>query len=71
MMKIIKTDKLFQNSPDAGEPECICSRCGEVIDEEEIPIRAFVDDFRGGKYRYHPHCFFESEAIYIDPISIE
>lgn len=31
----------FEDSPDAGWPECICSYCGGQIKEEEIPIRLF------------------------------
>lgn len=54
MLFPIETDLLFANSPDAGHPDCICSRCGEPIGEEVIPIRVFTDDNR--EYRYHPDC---------------
>lgn len=53
-------DRLFDDSPDAGLPECICSRCGQVIGEETVPIRLFVlhgaKDRHGCEYRYHPTC---------------
>ena len=49
-------DKLFQDSPDAGHPACVCSRCGQLIEEHEMPLRAFVDEGRGGEYRYHMRC---------------
>lgn len=51
-----ETDKLFQDSPDAGWPECICSRCGGRIGEDEMPLRVFVDEGKGGEYRYCEGC---------------
>lgn len=49
------TDFLFEDSPEVGEATCRCSRCGEVIGESEIPVRAF-DPETLGEYRYHPAC---------------
>ena len=45
----------FEDSPDAGDPECICSYCGFVIPEDYAPVRFFGE---GGKYeiRLHPAC---------------
>ena len=39
----IDADELawFDDSPDAGDPACICSYCGNVIEEYEIPLRLF------------------------------
>jgi hypothetical protein len=55
--EILPGDRLFRDSPDVGEADCLCSRCGKVIGEDGgVPIRAFVDDGRGGEYRYHPVC---------------
>jgi len=36
-----KLDELgwFDDSPDAGDPACICSYCGRVIDEDQVPLR--------------------------------
>jgi hypothetical protein len=52
--RILPTDTLFQDSPDAGDQACVCSRCGEPIGEEEgPPVRVFVDQGKGGEYRYH------------------
>lgn len=31
----------FDMSPDAGDPNCICSWCSNIIEEDEIPIRFF------------------------------
>lgn len=56
MFNVQPGDRLFPDSPDAGEPACICSRCGQQIAECDLPIRVFVDEGRGGEYRYHPPC---------------
>jgi len=50
-----QTDTLFQDSPDSGQPECICSRCGKMI-EDGAAIRVFVNEGRDGEYRYHRAC---------------
>ncbi len=52
-IKILQTDTKFYDSPDAGDPACLCSRCGEAI--EEAPIRAFPESGEY-EYRYHPAC---------------
>lgn len=31
----------FVDSPNAGDPGCICSLCGEVIEEVDTPLRLF------------------------------
>ncbi len=53
--KILPTDRVFQDSPDAGWPECICSRCGQPIGEDDCPIRAWTEDGKS-EWRYHPAC---------------
>lgn len=53
MLTILQTDTKFYDSPDAGDPACLCSRCGKVIDE--APIRAFPENGEY-EYRYHPAC---------------
>jgi hypothetical protein len=47
--------KWFQDSPDAGDPECICSWCGKVIEEDEMPLRLFRSDNR--EARIHLSCW--------------
>lgn len=32
------TDKFFYDSPDAGHPACLCSRCGKQIREADSPV---------------------------------
>lgn len=44
--------KWFRDSPDAGDPNCICSLCGEVIDG--VAVR-FSDDL-GREARFHLLC---------------
>lgn len=48
--------KCFDLSPDAGDPTCLCSLCDELIDEEELPIRAF-DTEKNLEARFHTKCF--------------
>lgn len=31
----------FEDSPDAGDPDCICSYCGSVIKAEELCYRCY------------------------------
>jgi len=45
----------FTDSPDAGDPLCICSYCEEVITEEDAPaIRLFANREEA---RFHTECF--------------
>ncbi len=51
--------KWFRDSPDTGNPACICSYCGEIItDEDEIPLRCFRQgNMPGGEeLRLHMYC---------------
>ena len=52
-LTILETDTAFKNSPDVGDPECLCSRCGEAITEDEVAIRAWEGVL---EYRYHIEC---------------
>ncbi len=49
------TDRRFHESPPTGLPECVCSRCGEPIGEDECPLRCWPVDGRF-EYRYHLRC---------------
>jgi hypothetical protein len=55
LFKIFVTDRSFTDSPDAGEPNCICSRCGQPIGEDDGPVRAWPED-ESFEYRFHPAC---------------
>ncbi len=68
------TDRLFFDSPDAGEPTCVCSRCCQRISDREVPVRIVVKMRRSvldpggdrmGEYRYHARCV--SVALSTDP----
>lgn len=48
----------FKNSPDAGHPLCLCSKCGKHIDEDEVPIRCWSEK-ADIEYRWHVECFQE------------
>ena len=43
-IKILDGDRMYNDSPDAGEPNCWCSRCHEHITEGQVPLRVFLDD---------------------------
>lgn len=48
----------FSDSPDAGDPACICSWCGQVIeDDDNIPFRLFREE-NNTEARFHKDCFF-------------
>ena len=53
-ISILPTDRIFDNSPDVGHPDCLCSRCGQLIREEELSIRCIREP--GKEYRFHPRC---------------
>jgi hypothetical protein len=55
VFKILPTDQPFSDSPDAGDPGCLCSRCGLPIIEDDGPVRAWPDD-ESYEYRFHPAC---------------
>lgn len=51
--RILETDVRFDGNELVGER--LCSRCGQSIDEEEVPLMAWP---RGGEWllRYHLRC---------------
>lgn len=53
-LEILETDKHFTDSPDAGEATCFCSRCGNVITEDEVPLRLLSQT--GLELRYCDNC---------------
>ena len=42
-LEILNSDLFFNDSPDSGEPSCICSRCHKQIEEDEVVLRVAVD----------------------------
>ena len=46
----------FEDSPDAGDPHCLCSLCLDMIKADEVPTRLFAT--RGkAEIRLHKRCF--------------
>src|SRR6266498_5888922 len=45
----------FSDSPDAGDPTCICSFCGDMIEEDEMPLRIFRES-DNTEMRLHMKC---------------
>ena len=43
-MEVLSTDKAFTTSPQNGDPECICSRCGRQVTLEEVCGRLYPED---------------------------
>ncbi len=67
-LEVRATDRKFVDSPDAGDPACLCSRCGEPIGEDQVPIRNVVLDGQVFvEYRYHARCvdieMYEDEGL--------
>ena len=54
MFTILETDTRFAAPTTPGEREH-CSRCGEPIDEDTVPIRAWPES-GAYEYRFHPEC---------------
>jgi hypothetical protein len=48
-------DRIFTDSPDSGDPACLCSRCGKTIEGNIVPIRV-TDPLGVTERRYHPAC---------------
>lgn len=46
-IEILESDRGFKDSPDAGHPDCICSRCGGPTYEDEFLIRAWTTNEKG------------------------
>lgn len=54
----MKTTQLawFADSPDAGDPACICSLCGECIGEDDAPVVRMFDSANNVEARFHRGC---------------
>lgn len=53
MLEIKITDKFFYDSPDAGDKNCLCSRCGKHIPGNDSPIIR-VWPTESGDYGFDP-----------------
>jgi hypothetical protein len=66
MITLLETDTLFDDSPDAGDPECLCSRCLKQIPEKDSPIIRMWPDGENKEYRYCRKCM-EASGIHFAP----
>jgi hypothetical protein len=57
-----KEIKLFSNSLNAGEADCICSSCGKKIEGNEVPIIIFAQK-ENKEARFHTNCYAEVFGI--------
>lgn len=68
-----KTLAWFNDSPDAGDPRCICSYCSERIEQQAEGEDDFLNDYEGepirmwdganGEMRFHQRCFNECLSL--------
>lgn len=54
-VRIDPTDRQFFDSPREGSHACLCSRCGDRIDEDAVRIRGLGSE-TGVEWRYHQKC---------------
>ena len=59
----------FDDSPDAGDPLCICSYCEEVITEEDAPPIRLFDSKK--EARFHTECFQTCDTYNLLPDNSE
>ena len=56
------TIQWFNDSPDAGDPACICSVCGKQIADDDAPAIRVFDTVRSKEARFHTRCFYAAAA---------
>jgi len=64
-INILPADTKFTDSPGAGDPKCLCSRCGKPIAENQIPIRSWPDGM-SYEWRYHLQCILPDSFPEVD-----
>lgn len=47
----------FADSPDAGDPKCLCSFCYDLITEEQAPAIRVFDTEKNLEARFHQECY--------------
>lgn len=55
-LTLLPTDQKFTDSPDAGHPKCLCSRCGKRIEEWHSPCLRAMPENENAEYRFHWGC---------------
>ena len=47
----------FTDSPDAGDPRCICSWCDHLIEEKDATAVRIFDSTNNTEARFHRGCY--------------
>lgn len=68
MIEVKIDDVAFNESPNAGDPECRCSRCLRQIKENECPLRCWTDKKPVKEYRYCTSCMKAMGISVSEPI---
>jgi len=65
LIKILPSDRFFDDCPETGDPACICSRCGAVIEKGPVIRAAPTEEGEPGwttgrpvEFRYHIHHIY-------------
>jgi hypothetical protein len=61
------TIRWFSDSPDAGDPSCLCSWCGCVIAEKDAPAIRLFDTDTNREARFHRACAGPAIGIHSPP----
>jgi hypothetical protein len=61
----------FEDSPDVGDPACLCSVCLHPIKEGESEIRAVSVYPIDREARFHEKCFAEIDGTELTPPPLE
>jgi hypothetical protein len=59
----------FSDSPDCGDPACICSLCSTLITEDHAPAIRLFDTDTNREARFHMRCAATAGIVTLPPIS--
>jgi hypothetical protein len=59
----------FSDSPDCGDPTCVCSLCGALITEDDAPAIRLFDTDTNREARFHMRCASTAGIVSLSPIS--
>lgn len=66
MIEVNIDDVAFNESPEAGDHECRCSRCLQKIKESEFPLRYWTESEPVKEFRYCASCMKGMGIVFID-----
>jgi len=58
-----RTITWFVHSPDAGDPDCLCSYCGMVISDEDVPAIRQWNEKADLEARFHIDCWNKVDRL--------